>query len=73
MSLLYGNNQPRHKVFVSYHHANDDQQYREYFENLFAGHHDIMVSKSVQMGDINVNIQTDTINPALKYRSIHAA
>lgn len=66
MSLFYGNNQPRHKVFVSYHHSNDDQQYRECFEHLFVRHHDIMVSKSVQMGDINVNLQTDTIRQKIR-------
>ena len=42
----------RHKVFVSYHHAND-QDYRNYFEGLFANIYDIMVSKSVQIGDID--------------------
>lgn len=65
MGLLYGNNQPRHKVFVSYHHSND-QYYREYFEGLFSNHHDIMVSKSVQIGDINETLQTDTIRQKIR-------
>ena len=65
MSLLYGYNQPRHKVFVSYHHAND-QYYRNYFENIFSNMHDIMVSKSVQIGDISPNIQTDTIRQKIR-------
>ena len=42
----------RHKVFVSYHHAND-QYYRNRFEQLFSSTYDIMVSKSVQIGDPN--------------------
>lgn len=65
MSILYGYNQPRHKVFVSYHHAND-QYYRNYFENIFSDMHDIMVSKSVQIGDITPNLQTDTIRQKIR-------
>lgn len=65
MSLLYGYNQPRHKVFVSYHHDND-QYYRNYFENIFSSMHDIMVSKSVQIGDIDPNLQTDTIRQKIR-------
>lgn len=65
MSLLYGYNQPRHKVFVSYHHTND-QYYREHFEGLFSDIYDIMVSKSVQIGDINPNLQTDTIRQKIR-------
>jgi hypothetical protein len=49
----YGNlSGKRHKVFVSYHHAND-QVYRERFERLFVHTRDIMVSKSVQIGGID--------------------
>lgn len=55
----------RHKVFVSYHHAND-QGYRDRFEKLFSGTYDIMVSKSVQIGDINVNLTTDTIRQKIR-------
>lgn len=65
MGLLDGYNQPRHKVFVSYHHANE-QYYRETFETLFSGIYDIMVSKSVQIGEINPNLQTDTIRQKIR-------
>jgi len=58
-------NGQRHKVFVSYHHDND-QYYRNLFENLFADHYDIMVSKSVQIGDINSNISTETIRQKIR-------
>ena len=40
----------RHKVFVSYHHDND-QYYKDYFKTLFADIYDTMVSKSVEDGD----------------------
>jgi len=63
MSLGYGLN--RHKVFVSYHHAND-QLYRNYFESLFSSSYDIMVSKSVQVGEIDSNLRTDTIRQKVR-------
>nr|VFK22835.1 MAG: MTH538 TIR-like domain (DUF1863) [Candidatus Kentron sp. LPFa]VFK35426.1 MAG: MTH538 TIR-like domain (DUF1863) [Candidatus Kentron sp. LPFa] len=64
MNLLY-TNQTRHKVFVSYHHLND-QGYRNLFEGLFADIHDIMVSKSVQIGNIDPSLQTETIRQKIR-------
>lgn len=55
----------RHKVFVSYHHAND-QDYRNKFEKLFSEYYDIMVSKSVQIGDIDPNLKTETIRQKIR-------
>ena len=55
----------RHKVFVSYHHDND-QEYRDLFENLFSDIHDIMVSQSVQIGDIDANLKVDTIRRKIR-------
>lgn len=55
----------RHKVFVSYHHAND-QYYRDLFEELFADIYEIMISKSVQIGDIDENLSTDTIRQKIR-------
>lgn len=55
----------KHKVFVSYHHAND-QIYRDYFESLFTDVYDIMISKSVQIGDIDINIKTETIRQKIR-------
>lgn len=69
MGLFYGNgllSSPRHKVFVSYHHSMGDQKYRNDFEKLFAERHDVMVSKSVQIGDINPNLATDTIRQKIR-------
>ncbi|WP_432734668.1 TIR domain-containing protein [Maridesulfovibrio sp. FT414] len=65
-------NTKRHNVFVSYHHRND-QQYRDYFENLFARHHDIMISKSVQIGDIDPNLKTDTIRQIIRDRHLRTS
>ncbi|CAH0535393.1 hypothetical protein VST7929_02966 [Vibrio stylophorae] len=58
-----GNN--RHKVFVSYHHAND-QGYRNHFEEMFANQFNIMVSKSVQIGDIDPYLSTDRIRQKIR-------
>ena len=65
MSILGGFNQPRHKVFVSYHHDND-QYYRNLFEHYFGYNYDIMVSKSVQIGDISPKISTETIRQKIR-------
>ena len=55
----------RHKVFISYHHAND-QVYRDKFERLFVNTYDIMVSRSVQIGDIDTNLKTETIRQKIR-------
>jgi len=56
---------PKHKVFVSYHHAND-QWDRERFEKLFSDYYDIFISKSVQLGEIDPNLKTDTIRQRIR-------
>lgn len=55
----------RHKVFVSYHHDND-QYYREAFELLFSHYHGVMISRSVQIGDIDPNLATETIRQKVR-------
>lgn len=69
MGLLDGYNslsQARHKVFVSYRHSHGDQLYRNHFENLFANVHDVMVSRSVQIGDIDPNLSTETVRQKIR-------
>lgn len=55
----------RHRVFVSYYHA-EDQYYRELFEGLFSDIHDIYVSESVEMGDIDPDLKTETIRQKIR-------
>lgn len=55
----------RHKVFVSYHHAND-QIYRDKFEYLFSRIHNIFDSWSVQLGEIDPNLQTETVRQKIR-------
>ena len=55
----------RHKVFVSYHH-NKDQEYRDQFEELFSNIHDIIVSRSVQIGDLDPNLKTEAVRQKIR-------
>jgi hypothetical protein len=50
----------RHKVFVSYHHEND-QRRRNSFEQAFADVYNIMDSRSVKIGDIPRGLNTDEV------------
>lgn len=64
MSIFSAQGQ-RHKTFVSYHHAND-QYYRDSFESMFAHRYDIIVSQSVQIGDIDPNLTTETVRQRIR-------
>ena len=56
----------RHRVFVSYYHT-EDQRYRNLFEGLFSDIHDIMVSESVEIGDIDdTRLSTDRIRQIIR-------
>ena len=56
----------RHRVFVSYYH-NDDQYHRNLFEGMFSDYHDIMVSESVEIGDIDdTRHSTDQIRQIIR-------
>lgn len=54
-----------HNVFISYHHEND-QYYRNQFEQYFSNQYEVFISKSVQIGDIDPNINTDTIRQKIR-------
>ena len=56
MSWVYQRD-TRHKVFISYYH-DDDQYYRDRFQQLF-GH--LFISKSVERGAINTDVDTEYI------------
>lgn len=55
-----------HKVLVSYHHSPSDQKYRNEFEKMFAGSAGVFISKSVQIGDIDTGLKTDTIRAKIR-------
>lgn len=50
----------RHKCFISYHHAND-QEYKERFVTFFDDIEDVFIDKSVGDGDISDDCKTETI------------
>lgn len=54
----------KHKVFISYHHAND-QFYKDYLEN-FNNYYDIFINKSVAIDDIDDDLLPDTIREIIR-------
>ncbi|MCJ7689498.1 MAG: TIR domain-containing protein [Clostridiaceae bacterium] len=52
----------KHNVFVSYHHDND-QRYREQFESICG---DVIVSRSVDIGDIDPNANTEYVRQKIR-------
>lgn len=63
MSLF--NLSPRHRVFVSFHHALDEY-YKLRFEQLFCQYEKAVYSKSVQDGEINTSLATETIRQTIR-------
>ena len=55
----------RHRVFVSYYHE-QDQFYRERFELMFSDIYNILESKSVEIGDIDPYLKTETIHQKIR-------
>lgn len=55
----------RHKVFVSYHHALDEN-YKKIFELRFGNAFGAIVPGSVNDGDIDPNLPTDTIRQKIR-------
>lgn len=55
----------RHKVFVSYHHANDEA-YKARFEERFSKQTEAIISRSVQIGDIDPTNATETIRQTIR-------
>lgn len=56
---------PRHKVFVSYHHSND-QNYKDEFERLFGDLHQILASRSVGIGDLHPRMQSEAVRQRIR-------
>ncbi len=52
----------KHKVFVSYYH-HDDQKYRKQFERIC---NDVIVSQSVNIGDIDPNADTEYVRQKIR-------
>lgn len=54
----------KHKVFISYHHAND-QFYKNYLESLNE-YYDIFINKSVAIDDIDDDLPSNTIREIIR-------
>ena len=55
----------KHKVFISYHHAND-QYYKEELEKIYCEYMDYCISKSVKDGDIDDNLPDEKIREIIR-------
>ena len=53
-----------HNTFISFHHT--DERYRSDFETTFADLYHIFISKAVSFGDIEPNLNTDTIRRRIR-------
>jgi len=63
----------RHKVFISYHHEND-QSYKDSFLRLFGKDGaDILEDRSVGAGDVYDNLKTETIRQKIRDEYIRDA
>ena len=57
---------PRHNVFISYHHANDERYKIELEEAM----PDKAISRSVQIGDIDPNNSTEYIRQQIRDKNL---
>ena len=55
---------PKHKIFLSFH--NVDIEWKKKFEKLFQDQADVIVSRSVQDGDIQEGIKTETVRQKIR-------
>ena len=55
----------KHKVFISYHNANDEE-YKKKFVETFGKIFDGFIDKSVSVGDIDSNLKTETIRQKIR-------
>lgn len=62
----------KHNVFISYHHANDEN-YKNEFERLFSGVYDILETKAVSDGDISPYTNTETTRQKIRDEFIRSA
>jgi hypothetical protein len=63
---------PRHRVFVSFHHALDEY-YKLRFEELFCRYEKAVFSHSVQDGDIDPSTPTETIRQTIRDRNLRSS
>jgi hypothetical protein len=69
----------KHKVFISYHHGDKTidprcgRFWKERFEHLFHNNYEVLITKSVQEGDIKDGIATETTRQKIRDEFISEA
>jgi len=69
MNLLSERNkfpEPEYRVYVSYHHSSNDKEYRDHFEEILLANEDVVILKSVQIGNIDPNLDTETLQQKIR-------
>ena len=64
-SQIHHKTETKHKVFISFHHENDEG-YRDAFERIFDTYYEIIIAKSVKIGEIDPNLKTETIRQKIR-------
>lgn len=55
---------PKHKIFLSFH--SEDIFWKNEFEKLFEGSAEVIISRSVQEGDIGDGLKTETVRQRIR-------
>lgn len=69
MSLLSEKNrfpEPKYKVFVSYHHSREDQEYRDHLEETLMANQDVVLMKPVPISSIDHNLDPESIQKKIR-------
>ena len=64
-NALYNLIAPRHKVFISFHHGND-WAHRYAFEHIFTNSYNVLISASVQIGEIAPTTPADIVRARIR-------
>lgn len=69
MSLLFEKNkfpESKYKVFVSYHHCIEDQEYRNHLEEVLMANQDVVLMKSVSISDIGHSLDPESMQQKIR-------
>jgi len=58
--------EPQYKVYVSYNHSIEDQEYRNHFEEILLANQDVVIMKPAQIGNIDANLDVETIRQKIR-------
>lgn len=58
--------EPQYKVYVSYNHSIEDQEYRNHFEEILLANQDVAIMKPAQIGNIDPNLDVETIRQKIR-------